>query len=195
MCKAIENSAYQVKCSIPKSYYQLNKRDKLMNTNFDWAIVLATFLGPIFAIFASEIIRSRTDKQQRKNYIFRSLMATRRLAISHEHVNALNLIEVEFHKDKDVINAWKKYLTHLNQVRDQMPNIQWNEIKDQILAELLEHMAIKLNYKFTSMELFRGGYAPIGWQETEELQRKALQGLEMLVNGKTSIPVNINSQQ
>ena len=109
-----------------------------MDTNFDWAIVLATFLGPIFAIFASERIRSRTDKDQRKNYIFRSLMATRRLAISPEHVNALNLIEVEFHKDKEVIKAWKDYLAHLNQVSDQMPNTQWIQIKDQKLAYLLD---------------------------------------------------------
>ena len=166
-----------------------------MDTNFDWAIVLATFLGPIFAIFASERIRSRTDKDQRKNYIFRSLMATRRLAISPEHVNALNLIEVEFHKDKEVIKAWKDYLAHLNQVSDQMPNTQWIQIKDQKLAYLLEQISIKLKYKFTSMELFRGGYAPIGWQETEDLQRKTLHGLENLVSGKTSIPVTINNQQ
>jgi hypothetical protein len=42
------------------------------------------------------------------------LMATRRSNISEDHVAAINLVEVEFHGVKAVIEPWSAYLTHLN---------------------------------------------------------------------------------
>ena len=54
------------------------------------AIVAATFLGPVFAVMISLWREARRDVRNRRLYVFRTLMATRRLAISNDHVNALN---------------------------------------------------------------------------------------------------------
>ena len=39
--------------------------------------------------------------------LFRTLMRTRRVPMSADHVGALNLIEIEFASEPDVLAAWK----------------------------------------------------------------------------------------
>ena len=51
-------------------------------SNDTWAIVIATFMGPIFAVWISLWREARTDRQNRRFYIFRTLMATRKIAMS-----------------------------------------------------------------------------------------------------------------
>ena len=70
---------------------------------FDWniritdiAIMLATFLGPILAVYASEKRREWNDARSRKVQIFRTLMATRAATLNPSHIESLNLVEVEF---------------------------------------------------------------------------------------------------
>jgi len=61
-----------------------------------WAIVAATFLGPIFAVSVSIWREAITAKYTRRLHVFRTLMSTRRVGISLDHVNAINLVEVDF---------------------------------------------------------------------------------------------------
>jgi hypothetical protein len=65
-------------------------------------------------------------KYQRRLHVFRTLMATRRIPISPDHVNALNLIEVDFYKCKKVEEELIKYLAHLRTDPDDLP---WHEKK------------------------------------------------------------------
>ena len=51
-------------------------------------------MGPIFAVLVSLWREGRNDRQNRRYYIFRTLMATRKIAMSREQVDALNLDEV-----------------------------------------------------------------------------------------------------
>ena len=69
----------------------------------DWsavAIVLATILGPILAVWASEIRQRNRQAQDRKEWVFRTLMTTRSTRMSLDHVSALNHIDFAFPQDK-----------------------------------------------------------------------------------------------
>jgi hypothetical protein len=79
-----------------------------------WAVVFATIIGPVAAVFITRWNDHRREARDRLLHVYRTLMATRRVAISEEHVAAINLIEVDFHGVKPVIEAWSAYLTHLN---------------------------------------------------------------------------------
>lgn len=157
----------------------------------EWAIVLATFIGPFFAIIVAEIIRNRSDKKQRQYAIFRSLMSSRRVGLSHEHVSALNLIEVEFYKNKNVISAWSNYLDHLNANQNLQNSQDWNDKRDHLLALLLERISGELGFKFESMQLFRGGYAPMAWANSEKLQLNSLNAITGFAKGEIPIPIKI----
>jgi hypothetical protein len=75
-----------------------------------WAIVAATFLGPIAAIGVSLWRERRSRIRERQMWIFRTLMATRKVAVREEHVSAINQIEVEFFSDRVVMSAWQNYI-------------------------------------------------------------------------------------
>lgn len=76
--------------------------------------IVALFAGPAFAVWLTRQLDDRRELQQRKYDIFRTLMRTRKMPIHVDHVGALNLIEVEFIKDVQVIAAWKSYLADLS---------------------------------------------------------------------------------
>ena len=64
-------------------------------SNETWAIVAATGLGPVLAVTIT-LWREKTSAIfNRRLHVFRTLMATRRMPISNEHVGAINLIEVD----------------------------------------------------------------------------------------------------
>jgi hypothetical protein len=73
----------------------------------------AIFLGPIAAVIITRFIDHRRDKYNRKMEIFRKLMRTRRAKLSADHVEALNLIEIEFYKDRNVMANFRLYIQHL----------------------------------------------------------------------------------
>ncbi len=75
-------------------------------SNDTWAIVFATFMAPHFAVWISLWREGRNERQNRRFYIFRTLLATRKIAMSREQVDALNLVETEFHGDANVQAAY-----------------------------------------------------------------------------------------
>ena len=92
----------------------------------DWITSAAVVLGPILAVQAQKVVEKIRDKRERLLRIFKSLMTTRAERVSREHVQALNMIYVDFYgskfwrfkwqnsKDASVTNAWKIYNAHLN---------------------------------------------------------------------------------
>ncbi|MEX3933142.1 DUF6680 family protein [Paraburkholderia phymatum] len=157
-----------------------------------WAVVLATFFGPIAALLITFFRDWRSQKYNRRLHVFRVLMATRKTAISNDHVNALNLIEVEFYKCKNVEAAWKSYLEHLNSrfpIEDEAGSMAWVETKERRLAELLFQIAKVLKFNISALDMFKGGYAPQGWAHKEARQNEMLEYVHDLAIGQKNIPL------
>ncbi len=72
-------------------------------------------------------------------------MATRRVGISPEHVNALNLVEVDFYGCRKVQEHWKIYKDHLFSTSPE--DEAWREKKERLLANMLFEMATALRFK------------------------------------------------
>ena len=74
--------------------------------------------APFVGIWLQKKIESRKTQVKQKEHIFRTLMATRARRLSPEHVQALNMIDLEFYpktpSDRAVIAAWKEYRGHLS---------------------------------------------------------------------------------
>lgn len=154
-----------------------------------WAIVAATGLGPIFAVSITLWRESVRELRSRRLHVFRVLMSTRGSALSHEHVNALNLIEVDFYDCKGVITAWQSYKGHLDHGANP-DTAQWGETRDSLLAKLLSEIGNVLKFGIPAIDIFKGGYAPIAWLRQENLERGALLFVKDLFDGKRSLPVS-----
>ena len=156
------------------------------------SVVIATFVGPIAAVVVSFIREGSKDRKDRRLHVFRSLMATRRYVISVEHVTALNLIEVEFHKCKSVLEAWRAYLRFL-EVPTTVEDDPWLEKRDRHLAELLFEMGKVVGIKYDSLSIYRGGYIPKGWAYTQQAEYEKTELIKKLAAGTHDLRVQLTN--
>ena len=165
-------------------------------------MVVAIVSGPIVAVQLQKLIESLRQRKQAKEAIFKTLMSTRGTPVSLPHVQALNMIDLEFYgkkkKDKKVVDAWKLYRDHLYNYRIDPQNPDrdakaeaWNEKSRELLTDLLFEMSISLNYNFDKVLLKRGAYTPQGYGDTESAQIYLRDSLVGLFAGKTSLPIRI----
>ena len=156
--------------------------------------VVALLAGPVIAIRVSEILAERKEIRERKLKIFRALMTTRATALSPLHVEALNMIDLEFNprdkRDKPILLAWKVYLDHLNE-RGVAQDI-WNSKRLDLFLDLLYAMAVRLGYdEFDKVHLKNASYIPEAHGMIESDQSAIRKGLADLLTGKVPLPMKI----
>jgi len=134
----------------------------------DWAIVLATIVGPILAVQIQKVIERMREKRNTKLMVFRQLMATRAARLSPEHVQALNMIDVAFYKTKKVREAWKALFdSFCRKASDQTEDKILSEERDRLLVELMYEMAQSLGYDFDRTHIKNQAYTPQAHGEIE----------------------------
>ncbi len=161
----------------------------------DLAIVASTLLGPILAVQAQSWVERRRAGDQRRVAIFRALMATRRSILSPVHVEALNVVPIEFYDRKkgflEVVNAWKAYIDHL--YTEIIDDRAWGEKRVDLLNAILERMSSALGYNFNSVEISRELYSPKGHAAIESDQDMIRRGLARIFRGETGFPMDVRS--
>jgi len=159
-----------------------------------WAIVLATAIGPVLAVLVTrwrDKIREKRDRQMR---IFRTLLATRRQAITGDHVSSLNLIEIDFYGVEPIEQAWRNYHKHLNATppdRSMTPAEQkaFEDTRNALLAKVLFTIASFLGFTMSELDLRNGGYAPSGWSFRDD-RLGAIQDFVIdMSHGQRALPV------
>ncbi len=161
-------------------------------------VIVAIIIGPILAVQVQKFIENRKEVKIKKMYIFKTLMATRAKPLSPLHVEALNMIDIEFYKNQKIVDAWKLLLDNFfNYPRDpkekdyQAKLISCSEKSSDLLTDLLYEMAKSLGYNFDKVLLKRGCYIPQGHGDIEMEQFFIRKGLVELFLGKKSLPINI----
>lgn len=157
---------------------------------------LAIVLGPILAVWISQTLQSKYSAKQQKMFVFRALMTTRRTPLSPERVQALNLVEVEFSKDKQVKTKFKELIAIYNDtVRWQSDNEQVRQDVtrdvDEKTAELLKEMGAVLGFRGDSLELLKGGYYPSAFAEMESKQHEIRDFVVSLSRGDKAVPTAV----
>ena len=168
----------------------------------DWLIIGAIIIGPILAVQVQKIIENRKEKKERKMRIFKTLMATRATPLSPYHVEALNMIDIEFYDNKKIKDEWKLLLDNfVNYPKDTKADDfktklnSCSEKSKQLLTDLLYEMAKSLGYDFDKVHLMRGAYIPKGHADVEldqEFIRRSLVGVML---GKISIPIKMVEEE
>ncbi len=165
----------------------------------DGVMVLAVFVAPVFAVQVQKLIEQFQETRKRQLHIFKTLMASRATGLSLDHVQALNLIDLECKgkRFKKTREAWKSYLDHLGDYpKGEQNEVQlhvWNEKKATLLAELLMEMGKPLGYDFDAVHVKKGIYLPEGHMKIENEQALIRQGLLRLLFGDTNIKMDIVS--
>lgn len=167
--------------------------------SWDWTIrvtdiimIGAIVIGPIIAVRITEKLRHKKDSRDRKVYIFRTLMATRSAGLAAMHVEALNLVELEFQVPPDastaVVSAVRLYVNHLND--RQYPTNMWESRRAELLVDLLFEMSKSLGYNFDKVQIKSGSYYPSGYGETETDNYNTRKLWLEILNGKRTLPIH-----
>jgi len=158
----------------------------------DLAIVVATLAGPFLAVYVTEKQRNKADIRNRKVHMFRTLMATRSARLAPAHIEALNLVEVEFdqtsRQERGVIDCWKLYLAHLN---DQAyPTDVWVSKSHELLVDLLYAMSITLGYEYDKAAIKNGAYYPKGYGDAEAEMLETRKLWFEILRGNRKLPMH-----
>jgi hypothetical protein len=165
-----------------------------MTTSQFWIYMVAILLSPLIAVQVTVWIQRYQEKRLRKLSIFKTLMATRASGLAAEHVQALNMIDIEFYgkdkKSREILRAWKAYLDHLT---SGTPATEvWGSRREELFIELLHAMASCLKYEFDKTDIRRTSYFPVGHGEIETDQIRIRRGLVAVLEGKAALPVSVN---
>ena len=171
----------------------------------DWLMILAVLSAPIFAIQVQRFLELIRERRRRKLDVFHTLMATRAMRLAPRHVEALNLIDIEFYgsrflgipyrsrEDQAVIEAWRVYHDCLNSTLADSDPKPWASRRDELFTDVLYAMSRALGYSFDKVQLQRGIYFPKGHGEQELYGLTMQQYLREIMEGKRKIPVHILS--
>jgi hypothetical protein len=124
---------------------------------FEWITIAAIIAGPVLALFIQRVLDWWRERDKRRKSLYFTLMGTRAMFNSPEHVQALNSIDVVFRKDEDIGKLWKKVLDHL--ALDTASN-DWGHILDDLRSDLYRKIGDTLGYKYTTDYIKRGIYFP-----------------------------------
>ena len=167
----------------------------------DVVMIAAIILGPILSVHIQKIIEKLREKRNNRNNIFQTLMSTRGARLSFQHVQSLNMIDIEFYgrkifgiriqnsKEKAVTNAWKNYNDHLNSKYPEEQIDAWVRKGDELLVKLLFHMSRSLGYDFDEVQLKRDCYTPIAHGDMEYQINEIRKGLSEIISGKKPFPI------
>jgi hypothetical protein len=172
----------------------------------DFAIVVATLMGPVLAVQAQKWVEWATEWRRRRYGIFTTLMVTRGTRLDFDHVRALNSIDIEFNasrlswsnprqtrKDNDVITAWRLYAFHLNKpfdAKNDAARIAWLVDGDKLFIDLLMAVAKAVGVK-AERERLQGVYHPSGHLEREAAQLKVLNNAAMVLSGEQPLKMAV----
>jgi len=183
-----------------------------MNTIFgmeskDIIMTAAVIIGPILAVQTQKLLEQFRERKNQRLSIFRILMSTRAQRLHREHVQALNMIDIEFYgrkiplfkikyqtkREQAVTHAWKSYNSHLNKLQD-YPDINiWFSKSDDLFTDLLYALSQAMNYDFDKVQLQRDCYSPIAHGDQEATQANILKGLEKVLSGENPLPMHITN--
>jgi hypothetical protein len=161
----------------------------------DWLTIAAILLGPVLAIQVNTYLEKRKDARRRREFVFKTLMATRANRVSVEHVQALNMIDIEFYgkraKDRAVLVAWKAYHDVLGD-RELGKNEEiWANKRDEVFIDLLYRMAVSLGYDFDKTSIKNTSYSPTWHGTVEDELNRIRKGLATILSGEAAFPMEI----
>jgi len=160
-----------------------------------WLTVAAVLLGPILAVQAQKWVERRREERNRKLWLFRELMATRGTRLSARHVEAINLIELEYSagrtKQKTVWEAWKSYVDALDKTPvDAAAQASHFQKRDDLFVDMLYEMGTYLGFGFDKVAIRRNCYTPVAHGYVEEDLNIIRKGLAKIFTSKsTAVPI------
>lgn len=160
------------------------------------SLVIAIIFSPVVAVLITLWVQSRREVQQAQLGVLATLIANRGAPINNEVVQALNMIDVIFSKDKQVRKLWHEYFEMLN--NSGLNNETGFALRKKKELELITEAARAAGFgkSITHLDMDRV-YRPVGWwQQTNwssDVQTELLRVLR--ATARLQVDVQVPSQK
>ncbi|MCD1625800.1 hypothetical protein K7H22_07355 [Seohaeicola saemankumensis] len=163
----------------------------------DWAVVLATFCGPVLAVLITLWHQGRSARKDAQRSVYATMMRYRRHPTSLDFVGAFNLVPVHFHNNKVVMEKYNRALDILNDPlwSQREATTRLNENFQTAIAHLLSNMSRAVGLPVEQITILNGAYAPQGWADDEQDQRTLRHALIGVLIGARPLPVYISDEK
>ncbi|MBD9373194.1 hypothetical protein IB238_11245 [Rhizobium sp. ARZ01] len=162
-------------------------------SNIDWAVVLATLVGPIVAVGITLWHQSRSSTIEGRRELFVTMMKTRRHPTNSEFVGALNLVPVHFYGDKNVMERYSDLMKTFDDAMwlnsEAVPRLV-DQVETKV-AYLLSEVSKAVGRPVEQLHVLRGAYAPQGWQDEEVAQKRMRDALSSVLSGERPVSVAV----
>ena len=169
-------------------------------TTSDWVMIFAVLVAPVLAVQVQKWIERLRERRQRKLQLFQTLLSTRTARVAPAHVQALNMIDIEFagprflhgarpsESEKAVLDAWRVYRDLLSDESSFKDESGFHR-REGAFVDLLLCMAKDLGYEFDKVYLRKGAYTPVAYGDFEADQHKLRAYILEVMEGKRAITV------
>lgn len=165
--------------------------------HIDWAVVLATVVGPIAAVIITLLYQKRLAEQDQRMRVFATMMRHRRDILNAEFVGALNLVLVYFPKHEGVKRRHRDLMTTFEdgawKSSDQTVRRAIGDRTMINLSWLLSEISKVVGAPVEQLDIARGGYAPEGWANTADAQAKLQESVRKIVDGEAALSVVVHN--
>lgn len=171
-------------------------KEGFMDNNF--VGILAIIASPLIAVLVSSWLQDRKEKRRQQILVFSTLIATKALPLSPQHVEALNKIDIEFFGNRKITEARKQLLDNFDHYPQDTSDPEYQkkldscgEKAENLLIDLIYEMAQALGYNFDKVYIKRGIRFPKGHADYMEEQELIRRGIVGLLSGIVPISVKI----
>lgn len=179
-------------------------------TEAEWMLAASALIGPVLAVQAQKWVERAREAYHRRNWVFSTLMATRQARVSFEHVRALNSVDLAFYgsrllgrawrmpSSQAVLDAWHDYHSHLSLSGELRPKTEgesrdWQGRGDELFTNLLERLALAMDYKFERVQLKAGSYSPEA-HINQEFEQQTMRRLSLdILSGNKSLCMEVKA--
>ena len=175
---------------MPEQFWSIKLGD-VINAIILIVTIFAIYFGPIRAVEVSRQNDVYREATRRRREIFAALMRTRRATINPDHVWALNLIQLEFANDPDVLRAHREYISVLYEVvPDAGPALEaFLGRRNDRFFDLLHAVATAVGCPIDKRDLERAAYVPVGWFNDDDELRLFRRAMIELLHGRRPLVV------
>ena len=149
------------------------------------ALILSTLLAIVLYLLVTQYLKNKRAREERQFEIFVTLMATRAYAVSKDDMEVLE-VEEEFKpslkKERDVLEAWKQYLSFLG--RGNSAEEFWINKRIDLLVTLLQKMSLVLNYNLDKNYIKASCHSQIPVENFDEQQLSIRQEIVMMLKSR-----------
>jgi len=136
--------------------------------------VVTAILIPIVAVLTTLVVQERQQVRERRMQILRMLLATRHLPSSPEYNSAINLIPLEFHRDKEVMGAWRTYIDVVGLVPVPGDELNLAAKRRTKQTKLITAVMARMQVKHSEADIQADAYASEGFVNRDNLHIDSL---------------------